>query len=215
MPQTSASSPAKERIIDAAVSLFNTKGYNGTSVREIANKAKVNVAHISYYFNGKGGLLEYLVSQYFEGYLTVMEQGYAKLSYLPPKDCLIQLILDILNYQHNNRQLARFVLRETTLDSVLIREVMTTYLSKEKYLFIEIFEKGMAAGEFRKLPSVHMIVQLKSLLMMPYLQPQYMGEVLYLQTHEPYFVKQYFSELCLWVQTALMNDSSSQIIMTT
>ena len=63
-------SKTKEKIIDAAVSLFNVKGFDGTSVREIAGKAKVNVANISYYFHSKEGLLESLVISYFEGYIA-------------------------------------------------------------------------------------------------------------------------------------------------
>lgn len=43
----------KQKVIDAAISLFNTKGYDGTSVRDIAKRADVNVANISYYFAGK------------------------------------------------------------------------------------------------------------------------------------------------------------------
>lgn len=46
------------QIIEEAESLFAEKGYNGTSVREIAAKADVNVAMISYYFGSKDKLLE-------------------------------------------------------------------------------------------------------------------------------------------------------------
>ncbi|MDX8290147.1 forespore capture DNA-binding protein RefZ [Metabacillus indicus] len=211
--QPNASNQTKEKIIDAAVALFNTQGFNGTSVREIAKKANVNVAHISYYFNGKGGLLEYLVSKYYEGYLSVIETGYLRLSLETPKNCLLLLIGDILNYQHENRQLARFVLREVTLDSMLIREVMTTYLTKEKYFFKAILEEGIRSGQFRKAPMAHILVQLKSLLNMPYLQPQYMSEVLYIQTHESYFVKQYFHEIEIWIDHLLCDPSKKEAIV--
>lgn len=69
----------KDRIIESAVELFNQKGFSGTSVREIAKTANVNVAHISYYFNGKGGLMEHLVSRFYEGYLRILEKGYERL----------------------------------------------------------------------------------------------------------------------------------------
>ncbi|PAV34381.1 TetR family transcriptional regulator, partial [Bacillus licheniformis] len=54
---SNATPTTKDRIIESAVELFNQKGFSGTSVREIARAANVNVAHISYYFNGKGGLM--------------------------------------------------------------------------------------------------------------------------------------------------------------
>lgn len=64
--KTSTTVQTKDRIMDAAIRLFNQKGFSGTSVREIAKEANVNVAHISYYFQGKGGLLEQLVSDFMK-----------------------------------------------------------------------------------------------------------------------------------------------------
>ncbi|MFC0270316.1 forespore capture DNA-binding protein RefZ [Metabacillus herbersteinensis] len=198
-----ALSDTKQKILDAAIYLFNSKGFTGTSVREIAKKANVNVAHISYYFKGKGGLLEHLVSQFYEGYLTVIENNLSHLTKGSAGSCLRSLILDILNYQHENRQLSRLVLREVTLDTVLIREVMTTYLTKEKYYLKAILEHGIKVGQFRKVFIPHIIIQLKSLVNMPYLQPQYMSEVLHIQSHEAYFVHQYYKDVMIWIDSLL------------
>jgi AcrR family transcriptional regulator len=188
--------------------LFNSKGFTGTSVREIASRAKVNVAHISYYFKGKGGLLEYLVSHYYEGYIQVIEENYSQIKYGNAHVVLSKVILDILNYQHENRQLSRLVYREVTLDSILIREVMTTYLTKEKYYFKSIIEQGIEEGYYRNGLVPLMIIQLRSLLHMPYLQPQYMSEVLHIQPHEAYFVHQYYKELKIWLNSLLLENQS-------
>ncbi|MGM7720831.1 forespore capture DNA-binding protein RefZ [Metabacillus sp. Hm71] len=196
----------KQKILNAAIYLFNSKGFTGTSVREIANRANVNVAHISYYFKGKGGLLEYLVSQYYEEYIRVIEDNYAQLKYGNAHIVLSKTILDILNYQHENRQLSRLVYREVTVDSVLIREVMTTYLTKEKYYIKAVIEQGIEEGSIRKGFVPHMIIQLRSLLHMPYLQPQYMSEVLHIQPHEAYFVHQYYKELKIWLNSLLAEN---------
>lgn len=48
------------QIIEAAEKLFATNGYEGTSVRDIAHEAGVNLAMISYYFGSKEKLLEAL-----------------------------------------------------------------------------------------------------------------------------------------------------------
>lgn len=45
--------PAKERILDAAESLFAHRGFHGVSVRDITNAAGVDVALVSYHFGGK------------------------------------------------------------------------------------------------------------------------------------------------------------------
>ncbi|PSA93625.1 TetR family transcriptional regulator [Bacillus atrophaeus] len=191
----------KDKIIEAAVMLFNQKGFTGTSVREIAKSADVNVAHISYYFKGKGGLMEHLVSEFYEGYSKTLENACSRTEFQSTQESILQLVFDILSYQHGNRQLTRFVYREVTIDSTLIREIMSTYLMKEKYILQLIIEEGAKNKEYLNLPVPHFILQLKSLLMMPYLQPQYITEVLYMQPHEPYFYKMYFEEVKVWIKS--------------
>src|SRR5437868_11213573 len=46
------------QIIEAAEKLFSEKGFDGTSVRDIAEEAGVNLAMISYYFGSKEKLME-------------------------------------------------------------------------------------------------------------------------------------------------------------
>jgi len=194
--KTSTTVQTKDRIIEAAIRLFNQKGFSGTSVREIAKEANVNVAHISYYFQGKGGLLEQLVSDFYEGYIQMIESHIQHMETRHAKECLLHVVFDILSYQHENRQLTRFVYREVTIDSTLIREIMSTYLTKEKYLFQLIIEKGKSTHVICKQLSLSsFMIQLKSLLMMPYLQPQYLTEVLYINPNEPYFYQTYYKEL--------------------
>jgi len=45
-------------ILLVAERLFADKGFHGTSVRDIAQEADVNIAMISYYFGSKDKLLE-------------------------------------------------------------------------------------------------------------------------------------------------------------
>jgi AcrR family transcriptional regulator len=47
---------ARARLIDAAIALFADKGYEGTSVRDLASAAGVNVAAVSYHFGSKDAL---------------------------------------------------------------------------------------------------------------------------------------------------------------
>ncbi|MDP4217388.1 MAG: TetR family transcriptional regulator [Bacteroidota bacterium] len=51
----------REHILVVAEALFGENGFDGTSVRDIANSAGVNLAMISYYFGSKEKLLESLI----------------------------------------------------------------------------------------------------------------------------------------------------------
>jgi len=50
-------------IIEKAETLFATKGYSGTSIRDIAKAANVNLAMVSYYFGSKEKLMETLFKE--------------------------------------------------------------------------------------------------------------------------------------------------------
>ena len=51
----------REHILIVAEELIGENGFDGTSVRDIAHKAGVNLAMISYYFGSKEKLLEALI----------------------------------------------------------------------------------------------------------------------------------------------------------
>lgn len=194
---------SKEAIIKAAISLFNTRGFHGTSIRDIAGKAEVNVANISYYFQNKEGLLEYCFMAYYENYLVQLEKGMADLdegAFL----CLKKVIENIVNFHYQNSHLTRFILRELSVDSQIVREMMSTYSVKERYCFTQILETGILRKEFNKTNINYFILQLKSLLSMPFLNSQYMSEVLYIFPHEKYFAEKYLKEIYQWVESILV-----------
>ena len=58
-PAQQSSSPAetRERILDAAETLFAERGFAATSLRAIAARAEVNLAATHYHFGSKKGLL--------------------------------------------------------------------------------------------------------------------------------------------------------------
>lgn len=53
---TRPSEVTRDRIMKAAERLFADRGYDGTSIRAIVAKARVNQAAINYHFDGKDGL---------------------------------------------------------------------------------------------------------------------------------------------------------------
>ncbi|MEW6991333.1 TetR/AcrR family transcriptional regulator [Colwelliaceae bacterium 6441] len=54
----------KNKILDAAESLFADKGFNGTSLREITSLAEVNLAAVNYHFGSKKELIKSVMSRY-------------------------------------------------------------------------------------------------------------------------------------------------------
>ena len=64
---TRPSEITRERIMKAAERLFAERGYDGTSIRAIVAKARVNQAAINYHFDGKDGLYREVLREAFRG----------------------------------------------------------------------------------------------------------------------------------------------------
>jgi len=90
----------REHILTVAEELFGYKGFDGTSVRDIAQTAGVNLAMISYYFGSKEKLLESLIefrSNYAYGILEELNKD-ETLSPWDKVDRLVEFYVDrILN----------------------------------------------------------------------------------------------------------------------
>src|SRR5271154_5248474 len=74
---TRPSEVTRERIMKAAGRLFAERGYDGTSVRAIVAKARVNQAAINYHFGGKDGLYREVLRTAFRA-LTEQQLAHAQ-----------------------------------------------------------------------------------------------------------------------------------------
>jgi len=93
----------KQRILDTATALFAQKGYSAIGVREIAAEAKVNIAMISYYFDGKAGILKEVIEDFHERYLKIIEEAYD--DQRSPEECTRTIIGNIIAFVRKNRDL--------------------------------------------------------------------------------------------------------------
>ncbi|WLV23797.1 forespore capture DNA-binding protein RefZ [Aciduricibacillus chroicocephali] len=189
---------SKQKVMDAASALFYQKGFNGASVRDIAEKAGVNVSLISYYFKSKQGLLEYAVTEYYEAYLQTMEQSLHESEGLSSLETLKNLTYEMIAYRQTHEQMTCFIQRELSLDSVFVREMVVTYIAKENYYLKNAL--NAAVGE-RRGDSDFLLLQLKGMLLAPYLMHHEMrersaGEL------DIYFVRNYSASIHAWLEYA-------------
>ena len=63
MTRSGKQADTKQRILDAAEYLFARNGYRGTSLREITDRAKVNLAAVNYHFGSKKTLVEEVIKR--------------------------------------------------------------------------------------------------------------------------------------------------------
>ncbi|MDC3415779.1 forespore capture DNA-binding protein RefZ [Aquibacillus salsiterrae] len=189
----------KQKVMDAACKLFFAKGYHGTSVRDIAKKASVNVSLINYYFNSKQGLLEAAVVHYYEEYLKALDGLIHQEDDLKPIDQLKKMVRVIIQYKQEHYQFTCFIQRELTLDSIFVREMMVTYLAKENYIISKAFNAALEGTKHNNIDRELLLLQLKGLLSTPYLAPnEWRNKVIWDQSHE-FFITKYSQSIQKWL----------------
>jgi AcrR family transcriptional regulator len=138
------------RIMEAAEELFAEKGFDGTSVRDIAEEAGVNLAMISYYFGSKDKLMESLFKYRGESIKLQLENMIEnkELSSLQKVYALIDNYIDrIMKQQCFHKILSRIQMVELkSITTQLIHELKRT----NQELVKKLIQEGQRRGEFRK-----------------------------------------------------------------
>ena len=140
-----------------AEKLFAANGYNGTSVRDIATKAKVNVSMISYYFGSKENLMEELFKWRMEEGLNfaknILENN--DLNEIQKIDAFID------NFVNRVQRLRDFFLLVHTQQVISQNKNIQSFLKESKINYIEInqkiIEQGLKKGIFTVKPSYHLL----------------------------------------------------------
>lgn len=189
----------KQKVVDAASLLFYQKGFDGTSVRDIAMKASVNVSLISYYFKGKQGLLEYAVTNYYETYLSLIEETLENHQELTNMEKLKKVIYSVVKYKVENYQLTSFIQRELTLDSTFVREMSVTYLAKEDYYLKQLFYSVL--HPYFKQKRTYLYMQLKGIFMSPFLIQEDWNYRLLDQASYQQFIHHFTETIYEWLET--------------
>jgi len=138
------------QIMDSALAVFAEKGYSSASVRDIAQKADVNVAMISYYFGSKEKLLEALFRNHTANMKGKIESILQAKSADPFEkvDLLIDTYIDVIV---NNRNFHRLMVREQALskDGPLYQYIRDMKLRNKKLIEAAI-KSGQKMGIFQK-----------------------------------------------------------------
>ena len=86
--------PVQRRIIDAAVELFSRKGFDGTSVQEVVDAARVTKGAMYHYFRSKDDLLYEIYHELITEQLAALDR--IRATRLPAPDTLHAVIVDLV-----------------------------------------------------------------------------------------------------------------------
>lgn len=137
------------QILQVAERLFAEKGFDGTSIRDIAKEASINIAMVSYYFGSKEQLLESIILHRATGIKLQLDNLMLEdLNPLEKIHKLIELYIDKIN---SNRCIYKIMHFEFSSSQRVINLQAFTDLKKGNLKSLEtIIQDGQEKGVFRK-----------------------------------------------------------------
>src|SRR5262245_1676350 len=134
---TRPSEYTRQNIMKAAIALFAERGYDGTSIRAIVSKARVNQAAINYHFKGKEGLYFEVLKVAFEGYLRVDNFDPERLKDMPREEALRKFVHQQLRPLQARDQMSRYI-RIFAWENVRPSKVLTNFVKTGAMPFLAI-----------------------------------------------------------------------------
>jgi AcrR family transcriptional regulator len=150
----------KEHIINNAVELFAEKGFEGTSIRDLAARAEVNVAMVNYYFGSKEKLFEAMV-QHKAAYLKGIIEELSKDNSITEIEKLDRIVESYVNKMFSNRLFHRVIHQELMLHQrESLQDSIINIVSPNAVAIKSIIEAGIKKGTFRKVDASLLIASI-------------------------------------------------------
>lgn len=134
LKDSSEALPTPELLMKAAKSVFARRGYDGATVKEIADTAGVNISLVSYYFQGKEGLYRSCLERFGGERLAVSERVLTPPESLEDFRVRLQLFAEEFVEAHVQEPEVTLILhRECVSDMPVTKDLF-------RNVFIKIFE---------------------------------------------------------------------------
>lgn len=127
----------KKKIIDVARKIFSENGFEGTSIRELAKQAEVNVAAINYHFGSKEQLFFFIIQDAITNLTLSLKLIYE--NHLIKKTNAEDFFIEVYRYFHKNSSDIVSTMK------VLMSVPMT---QKSEMRHIKEIEKGPPGAEY-------------------------------------------------------------------
>lgn len=134
------------QILQVTEKLFAEKGFDGTSIRDIAKQANINIAMVSYYFGSKEKMLEALIySRISDMKLQLESLSKEAISPVEKINKLIELYIHRINKNKCIYQILHFELtsKKREIDLKSFAEVKKQNFEIIKKIIVEGQEKGI------------------------------------------------------------------------
>jgi TetR/AcrR family transcriptional regulator len=159
---------AEQRILAAARKVFTTKGMAGARMQEIADEAGINKALLHYYFRDKDKLFEAIFMEEAQKFFPKINAIFQ--SDEPLFEKIETFVREYIDEMVENPYLPWFVLSEINLDPDRFMNKMLGETNRPKPAkFLEQIEKEIKKGTIKRIPPVHLLMNLLSMTIFPFI----------------------------------------------
>ncbi len=142
-------SPERSRdlLLQAAKKLFARKGYDATTVREIAHEAGLNLSLVSYYFEGKEGLYREIIDGFGRDRMSAMQRILQEAKTAEEMRLRLQLLFEeMVIVSLKEKDVTTILFREMDHDLPVAQQVFEETFHKMFDRMIDFFRNGQTLG---------------------------------------------------------------------
>jgi len=138
-------------LIQAAKRVFAERGYDGATVKEIAEAAGVNVSLVSYHFGGKEGLYRTCLEKFGRGRVESAERVLQAPTSAEEFRVRLAMFLDeFIEHHLSEPEIASILHRDcTAMDDTIIQDIFAKHFMKMFEKLIGFFADAKKAGILR------------------------------------------------------------------
>jgi AcrR family transcriptional regulator len=147
MSKTLSTESTREALLEEAKKLFCEKGFEGTSVRDICQSAKVNVSSIKYHFGDKAGLYRECFKEYGISRLSSTNKILTKAKSTDEfRSMMIHFCHDFIEANIEKMHILKLISREIESENPMIEDIFQETLLKIFTNFANVIEDGKKSG---------------------------------------------------------------------
>jgi TetR/AcrR family transcriptional regulator, cholesterol catabolism regulator len=139
----------RDHIAQSVAPLFVKKGYERTSIREIAETCGMSMGAIYYYVGGKEDILQIMLDYDLSLYTNFVKDLVDSSRSLQPREALVRVLEHYFRASDASQDLTLFFYQETKCLQASAREII---MGRERSLVAEferLLARGCATGEFK------------------------------------------------------------------
>jgi len=137
----------RERLFNAAAELIGERGFHGTTVDDIVERAGVAKGTVYYHFKSKEALFDALLNEH----LTHLAEAFREVMYAAPSpaEALPALVRTELAYIGANQAASKLLMSEVWRADRAWRDTLRVLRERYVSVFREVLEAGVTKGAFR------------------------------------------------------------------